>query len=69
MSSRPAVGPVVVESDAEYAGELGGHPRAPEVPSACVGDLVDVDDTSDRGVAVAEQERDLVDAFASEQRT
>ncbi len=61
-------GAVAVERDAECAGVLGGHAGAPHVAAAGVGDLADVNDASDCGVPVSEQERDLVDGLAGEQR-
>ncbi|MBV9000002.1 MAG: hypothetical protein JO304_13135 [Solirubrobacterales bacterium] len=67
MPPRREVIRLALQGHAESAGVLGGHPRAPHVPSTDVSDLVDVDDAGDGGVAVPKQERDLVDALAGEQ--
>ena len=48
--------------------ELGGHPRPPHRPTADVRALAHVDRAGHVGVAVPEQEGDLVDALAGKQR-
>lgn len=53
----------------EQLAEFGDHPRAPHRTTARVSELSNVDCPGHVRVAMTEQERDLVHAFAGEQRS
>jgi hypothetical protein len=52
----------------KHVGELGDHSRPAHRPTPRVGQFADVDRAGHVGVAMTEQERNLVDALAGEQR-
>jgi hypothetical protein len=50
------------QGDPKHAAELGDHPRPAHRPATGIRDLTHIDSTGHVGVAVTEQECDLVNA-------